>query len=455
MMYASLVVVGLAVLLALVVVPQCGIAVTVFLCTAAFPAGIPQGLAVGGVTVFFSELALLLCAVYCLIALSKSTITDAVGAVLACTTIAFGVGGILAGYDISVVGSETRGLMAFAAAIVVAGRIVAAKAWYWAYLGVCITLWFSAAAVILGNLGVIVLRARADDASILAEGSAPSGVVRVLTPATQLGVATLAVCISVTILNPRRAASVLALVLPAAVITIFAFSRNSIVIIGLTVILTPILARSGRGLLRSIGVTAGFVLVYFLLGSALSSVSDIRSLARFKAIYDAYQGRVVEGFSSVSLSRDTSIRYREVETQYLRSAIGGNSLWFGHWFGYAYKPPRDLGSPATAYYAHNFYLWLLVKTGLVGFTTYTLSIVTLMWKSLPLEAGGIRAAFISCAIGFLTLSWAVPFPVASSTSVVLGALLAVSVALPRGWDGSDASGELRAPSLETLKRAEL
>ena len=103
---------------------------------------------------------------------------------------------------------------------------------------------------------MIVLRARADDASILAEGSAPSGVVRVLTPATQLGVATLAVCISVTILNPRRAASVLALVLPAAVITIFAFSRNSIVIIGLTVILTPILARSGRGLLRSIGAVS-------------------------------------------------------------------------------------------------------------------------------------------------------------------------------------------------------
>ena len=66
---------------------------------------------------------------------------------------------------------------------------------------------------------------------------------------------------------------------------------------------------------------------------------------------------------------------REAENVNLWIAIREAPL-FGHGFGYAYQPPFGPAGRFAAtfgpYYAHNFYLWLLAKAGIIGLVGFAM-----------------------------------------------------------------------------------
>jgi O-antigen ligase len=140
---------------------------------------------------------------------------------------------------------------------------------------------------------------------------------------------------------------------------------------------------------------------------------------------------VLEGLTSSTLEVDLSSQFRVVFENALIIPRIEESPLFGHGFGYAYKPP--LGIPGTfnsdfaPYYAHNFYLWILVKAGVTGLAIF-------LWFSLaPIlktfrQSSGLAHASAGAATALLACSFVVPMPIGSPTALLLGALLGAAAA---------------------------
>lgn len=103
--------------------------------------------------------------------------------------------------------------------------------------------------------------------------------------------------------------------------------------------------------------------------------------------------------------------------------IQKSPLW-GNGFGYAYKPintGRALSdkSENLQCYAHNFYLWLLVKAGPVGFLLFLVPIARVLVAALR-GSGHVALTTGALAAGLLAVSFVAPMPLGSPTAVLLG-----------------------------------
>lgn len=401
--------------------PRSWIGIIIFLATAATPLAIPSYIKLSGINIYFVEVAILLGALHVLFSYKPRLITDISGLTVVTVTLVFAFIGVAESYPLRDV-AECRWLVMLGVVIFVFGRISSTDMISTVLTSVKVSLWFSLGTTVLATLVGLQLVGRSDDASLLGESAAPVGVLRLITPATQLAAAALAVALALWALRPSLTGASMPYVIPAVGIVVMAFSRNSVLVVALALGLAPIFNRNARAFARAIFIACVGLALYFLTGFALSSLGDISVFGGAKRIYDAYAGRVVAGIFNNSAEADSSLLYRQVETNFMLRAIQDNQA-FGHGYGYAYKPPRNREALSTAQYGHNYYMWTLVKSGFAGLTLYMTAYLGPILNGIRAGSNVFSSACAATATAFLAVSWVVPFPISMSTAPVLGALI--------------------------------
>lgn len=248
--------------------------------------------------------------------------------------------------------------------------------------------------------------------------SADLGVSRYQTPATAAALAALAAAIGFFLAGGRTSRRAMAVVVvPAALITALALSRNSLLGIASAVLVTFVVVGRFRTVVRlCASLTALVALVVglswlHLIPSAVSEAAD------------AYRVRVVGGLTGSALENDLSIQYREDEIE-RAVAAWKHHPFIGQGLGTPYKSPTG---PTTGFFAvegpfyvHNGYLFILLKMGAVGLAAFLMTTGFEAWR-LYRRRGSVS----------------VPIPAVAAAIAALTALLVINLVSPMTW-GADA-----------------
>jgi hypothetical protein len=161
------------------------------------------------------------------------------------------------------------------------------------------------------------------------------------------------------------------LLVSSALIIFFSYSRNSLLGLGVAMVvglLAPVAVRGDRaaadklsGTLRTTVAAALAVLVLAIPGLALVR-SGIAS-----GELQTYGTRVLNGLSSVALRTDSSVQWRDIEDRLAEQSIGRHpvsGLGLGVFYR-PYVPGEPFVGDAGRIYVHDYYLALLVKGGVL------------------------------------------------------------------------------------------
>jgi hypothetical protein len=236
---------------------------------------------------------------------------------------------------------------------------------------------------------------------------------RYLSPATHLALATLCVGAAYLVVG-RQPREALRFVIPAAVITFVAFSRNSIV--ALAVAVTVALVMAGlRGAYRMLVIGATVLVLGFglvKLAETNRGPGGLPAAGFVSTEYAAYKGRVLGGLTATARSKDGSVRWRYLEDAYARQAWRRHAL-IGQGLGTTYRPM--LGPAGTfegdqgQHYVHNSYWWLLVKTGLLGLVGFLAFVGRAIAAALSARRP-LPSSLAAGLVGLLVICLAVPLP---------------------------------------------
>jgi hypothetical protein len=297
---------------------------------------------------------------------------------------------------------------------------------------------------VLGSVTGLPLNGRIEAAGLYLNGQEQaSDALRLLTPASHVADAVLCACVALLITGRVTVRPLLPYLVPALVISFLGFSRNTLVAGGVAVIVAVIATRSlptVSGLLRVVGVSvaaAAVVTVFF--------VARLPGHDWMQRQGDAFQNRVVVGLLDAGVRNvDSSAVARQVENDYADVAIAAAPV-AGHGFGYAYRPA--FGAPVTftaivgPYYVHDFFRWVVVKTGLLGLFLWGLILVPPLVQQI--RRGSPRGiAFAATTAGLFVVCLVAPLPTgiddggAVTIGVVLGGLLARDPGRSRSGTGA-------------------
>ncbi|NMD59899.1 UNVERIFIED_ORG: O-antigen ligase [Nocardia globerula] len=431
---------GLALVNVLVVRPNWWIGIVIISVVGTFPAQVPERIYIGGFGVALSEIALAGSALYVAARYEPSRLTDICAAVIFSVTTFFAFVGYLGAHPVNQIANDVRGLLAMSVALFVAGRIAQTSLALTALKSLRLVLWLSFAIVTLASFGSMQISGRVSDASL---DNAESGVTRIQSATTHTAAAVLAICVTLWILKASSTRTLAWYFVPALGITILGFSRNALVILGLTVVVALLLERRFRTCMRAVIAIGGLAAFFMATGWLLSQLSDLPGFKYVHQIFSAYSERVVGGFSADVQATDSSTVYRELEAHNMRAAITGHEL-FGHGMGYAYQPVRDKKTPTSSYYGHQFYLWATVKTGYAGVIAYLLAFAAPILRAVRQPGMPIRSACAACAVSLLYVSTVAPLPLSSNGGPLIGALMGAAAGLcsQRTRDSKSSSSHL-------------
>ncbi len=407
------------------------VAITIFVTFAAVPAWVPQEIRVGGISFQYYELLLLAAAAVALFQPAAVSVVRYVTPFMVLCVVTAGWSLVVAGASFGKMGSDVRWPFFTAVAMFIASKIVGTPNQTRCLQAVLATVWFSAIMVVLASTTGIELVGKSEAASLAVYGGDVA--TRFLTPATFLAVVIAAVCITCLISGNPRGFRVSVWLVPAAVLIILSFSRNHL--LGLTVaVLFALLAfRSARSVVAAVWAGSIVVLIGVAIQLGAANVfSAIPATDYVAAQANGYVQRVIEGLKPDSQAIDPSVLYRRKENATLTKKIS-ESPAIGHGFGYAYKapsgPPGDFFRETAPYYAHNFYLWLLLKAGWLGMAAFVWMAFVPLAKILFKPVSTLQVAMASAAAGLLAISVFAPIPNDSPGAPLLGAVLGIAVAL--------------------------
>jgi O-antigen ligase len=418
-------------LLAIVVFYPAGLIYSTFLLAfTALPVALSPTVAVGGYHVSPFEPLLLLSALYVFAYYRPPRTVLYVTIGFATLVIGWSLYGKLSGNGFSDIVREAKPGINLILGLLIAGGIlhtdIARKCWKllpW-------TLWVSAGFSVLASASGLELAGRIGEASLALPGDS-SDASRLLTPATYLAAATLYIVLSLGITKRERPRDLLNVTIPAAIIVLLSFSRNHILGFGVAAVFAVLTIRNLRLLTtlipRVVTTVLWTSLVVLLLVFSLSALPK-SNWARAQA--DGYSGRVLEGLSSEARKDDPSVQFRVREDKLLVASFEKKPV-LGHGLGYAYKPPE--GKPGefihdqAPFYAHNYYLWLLVKVGILGLLIF-LAVTLIPLLQVLRKPSTIGVAAGSCLAAFLAISFVAPLPGGTPTSLLFGAILGVLTA---------------------------
>lgn len=418
--------------------PEAMVWIALFYTFGALPIGLYIGKVVGPTTVYVWHVVVLLAIAY-LIQLVRPRFSDYVPpGVFVLTVLIFTGVGFANGHSPEAILHEVACLFEMVAGYLLALLIVYGDYIKGATQTLVVTLWFSAAmAVVSSSLG-LRLTGRFET---IGESTTGGSVTRLIIPTTAPAVAVLAALVAAQVLGRVRPATFFAMGVPSLIISLLAFSRGTLIAIAVAGVVA-FLANPGWQALRrsaSFAVTSAVLLAAMVPG-ALFLLQHSKAGAWLGHQFAGFSYRVLGGVKASSLAVDDSTKYRLVENADLTREIAKAPV-FGHGMGYAYRLPfGDEGSGSDQFgfdsftvllgttYAHNFYLWWLVKAGVVGMAVFA-------WFALRPVIRALRSASKPAQIagavsaGLLVLNIIGPNIEDTPDSVVFGMVLGSAMGL--------------------------
>lgn len=411
--------------------PQLMVCVALFAAFAALPATLPIGaMTFGPVAIYPFDVTLILAIGY-LIPIVRPRFSDyLLPGMFVLTVVLFTAVGLAVGHPTDVTLWEATRLLEMVGGFILALLIVGSDYVKESMYALAVTLWFSAGMIALSALQGIKLAGRRES---LAEDFGDAEAVRLLTPADTPVLAVLAVLIAAQIFGRVRPALLLALVPPALIIDLLAFSRNTFICLAVVAVVAFV-ANLGWSPVRQTAVLTIISAVAFAVAvpGALFLLQHSAAGAWLGDQFSAFNHRVLHGMSTSAMSVDQSTLDRLVEDRDLNNSIAQAPM-FGHGLGYAFQPPSGYEDPPTTWgniYAHNFYLWWLCKAGAAGMAMFAL------FALMPIVRGLLCAsveAKISAAvsIGLLAVCIVAPMPEDIANSMALGMALGAAMGFVR------------------------
>ncbi|AFA72176.1 O-antigen ligase-like protein [Gordonia polyisoprenivorans VH2] len=412
---------------------------TVISATVAVPSPIPVAVPIAGIQVRVYEPLLALSVLYLLVhrwqrshkGSGERSLTLAVMVpMIAATTISAMVGVVLEN-PFSKIFSETRSLLVTVLSLVFGTLIVRETK--------ILTTVTRMVPTILVVSGISTIGASLDYWTVSGQQSDISGstaeVARVVTPATYLAVVFICGVTSAYISGAHtpRGLPIGVILVTALPVAVLSFSRNVILAFGVSIVFGLVVGLSIRALSR-----AGVVAVISAIPAGILALVTIllppsRLTAWLNSAADLYSKRVLDGISENAIAIDRSAQFRfQQENPYLYQSISDRPL-LGGGAGFAYKPihtGRAISdkSDDLRYYAHDLYLWMLTKMGIVGTALFLLPVIVSLaigyvcsrHRYIYVFAGGASVSLLAvCAVA--------PLPLTLESTFVFGATLGLVV----------------------------
>lgn len=433
--------------------PQTILPVALFLAYAAVPETVPRGIQIHGMNVFFYEIALMLAMLYSIRWRPRCPRSDSAALVILLVALAAGAFGILVGNGIRPTFADGRGILTLGVAVLVAGRNIDVASRDSVTKMLKFTLWFSATMIVLAQFG-LRLHGLTEDAALALDGGevlSTGGAVRLLTPATHLSLAVLCFIAALAVSGGISRHQALVWITPSLVIVFSSYSRNSLVALVAALLFCVVFGRSAITTVRLFKGLLGAGILGLVGYAMLRIFAPTRMLVWATVQSRAYFDRVISGLSPGTISSDVSSQYRIEENRLLFAAWLERPL-FGHGLGFAFREaegaPGSFTATSAVYYAHNFYLWLGVKFGLVGMAILLFVFLSPLFRNFRQSPPGEFG--LACALaGMLAVSLVSPLPlgVESASSMLVGAMLGMLIA----WENPAAS-EPTDGSTDPLRR---
>lgn len=402
--------------------------VALFLACAALPQGLHVAKVIGPVTIYAYHVVLLLAICY-LIPLVRPRFSDyLLPAIFACVVVYFTAVGFSTGNAPPAIVHEAIFLFEMVGGFVLALLIV-----YGGYIKgvmytIIATLWFSAGMAVLSSSGALRLAGRLESMEATTGDAASRVITSTLTPA----IAVLTALVAAQIVGRVKPVSYLALGMPALIVSMLAFSRNTLIAVGVAAVVAFFANAGWSALRRTAGFTAvGAALLAVAVPGAMFLLQHSTAGVWLGDQLSAFNHRVLGGVSASALAVDQSTLDRLAEDANLNRAIAKAPL-FGHGLGYAYQlpfgsDPNEFTNTLGTTYAHNFYLWWLAKAGGVGMAGFALFSLTPLFRALRSAS---KQAKVSAAVstGLLVMCVIDPLPEDSANALTLGAALGAALA---------------------------
>ncbi|HEV7581487.1 MAG TPA: O-antigen ligase family protein [Mycobacterium sp.] len=415
--------------------PEAMVWIALFYTFGALPIGLYIGKVVGPITIYVWHVVVLL-AIFYLIQLVRPRFSDYMApALFVLTVVFFAAVGFSAGHAPEAILHEVACLFEMVAGYMLALLIVYGDYIKGATQTLILTLWFSAAMAIVSSSLGMRLTGRFES---IGESTSGGSVTRLIIPTTAPALAVLAALVAAQVLGRVRPATFFAMGMPALIISLLAFSRGTLIAIAVAAVVAFFASPGWQALRRSatFAVTSAALLAVMVPG-ALFLLQHSTAGDWLGHQFAGFNHRVLGGVTASSLAVDDSTQYRLVENANLIRGIS-NAPLFGHGIGYAYRLPfGDEGSDDAfgfdsftvllgTTYAHNFYLWWLVKAGAVGMAAFAVFALRPVIRALRCAS---KPAKISAAVsaGLLVLNIVGPNIEDTPDSVVFGMVLGATM----------------------------
>lgn len=409
--------------------PELMIGLALFLGCAALPDGLHVGKVIGPVSIYASHVVLVLAICFVLPAVRLRMSDYLLPGMFALTVIYFAAVGFSTGHNTAIVVREATFLFEMLAGFVLALVVVYGDYMLLSLHAIAFTLWFSAGMALLGSSGGIKLAGRTE--SLQADtGDAAS---RVITSALIPAIAVLTALIAAQILGRVKPSAYLMLGPPALLIPVLAFSRNTLISIGVAAAVAFFASMGWSSVRRAarLALTAAGILAVAIPG-ALFLLGDTSAGIWLANQITGFSHRVLGRTSGSALAADPSALARLAEDRHLNDSIAG-APWFGHGLGYAYQlpfggdDPNEFTQSLGTTYAHNFYLWWLAKAGVVGMVAFAVFALTPLVRAL--RSASVPAK-ISAAVstGLMAMAIIDPLPEEPTNAMTLGLTLGAAMA---------------------------
>ncbi|MDY6811418.1 MAG: hypothetical protein SW127_20805 [Actinomycetota bacterium] len=410
------------------------------------PASVPDGVRVGGLFVYFHEVAVLAAVIYAGLRLRRvrslgrrlvrTPTSIAIGVFV--VTLLFAVSrGLLTGYPIRDIQYDLRPTVALLGAVFVVAVVVALGEVARHIPALFVTLAVSAFLMLVSSATGFALAGREEAAQLytisgrLVAGGSDAH--RLLTATTPAALAVTLVVSAMLLVGMGRTKVLLALLLPAVLIDFFSFSRN--VFLGLAIMLGfLVVAAALNGMLMRLLVRIASALAVLAVAMALAFVgaSGMGGAQWVHSQVSGYSHRVFAGLDESIRRVDSSTQDRRLENRYLTDSVGDKEI-LGNGLGFRYKPPMGEADEFAAnegqLYAHNYYGWIRTKAGLLGLVAFIavlatclLPVVVRRWRD------GVSIAVCAAIAGSAAIVVVSPMPNDHGGSVVFGSLLGYAIA---------------------------
>jgi len=396
------------------------------------PQGMSRSLNVAGSTIYAFEPLLYVAVVWALLKLPRRSPADLLSLVWFVFVGIWVVAGALGGVERSQLLTDARGLADMGAAFFLAARVIKTVHAPGLITLLKVILWASAGAAVLTSVGLLAFGSTEAATLVLdSGGTVGTDAVRVRLPAASLAIAALSASAALALTGRVGLRACLPWLVPSLIVVFLSFSRNNLLGIAAALVFAFVVTLSVRTVWKfAIGlVSVGIVGTLFALVAPV--VAGVPGISWLTEQVNAFSGRVLDGLSSTTLQTDTSVLYRDTEYVYGWTAIGHHPL-IGNGLGFAYKPAYGAVSGFAAqqgqYYSHNFYLWLLIKAGVVGVLVFALLCLPGLLLRIR-TAGTARLAAAIGGVSLLAVSVVSPQPLGSSSSLVLGLMLGAAAGL--------------------------